>query len=438
MHTQPRRAVASVLVVVATLAAGTLLGPIAGAAPSSGRSACYDRSLPTTVEEQRLDIRTEPENSPAAKQILARTGFDKRVRAFDRALCRAAGYAEAKRLIRHRGTALWAAATYRAQHDVPAGTLPATDDRGLYWARISMAKHVHQWAPTSGLSQSQRDQLIHTLEYTSRGMTTDTFSGTDGVTQVLVTGFDPFTLDQDIRIGNPSGANALSLDGQTWQVGGQTVEIQTAMFPVRYADFDDRMAEHVLTPHYRSGAQQADMVMTVSQGRIGVFDLEVYNGRRRSVSSIGDNNNVQGGGTYTKPIVPPGMSPGPEFLKSSLPYDQMAKASVPPFTTRVHTAVVEIPKGETDPVVRVDGPTKGSTAVEGGGGGYLSNEMAYRNTLLRKEYLSSMPAGHLHVPVLQFGAGNPDDITDPTYEANREAIVNGAHAILRRGIAALG
>ena len=31
------------------------------------------------------------------------------------------------------------------------------------------------------------------------------------------------------------------------------------------------------------------------------------------------NNNEQGGGTYTDPIVPPGMPDGPEFLESSLP-----------------------------------------------------------------------------------------------------------------------
>ena len=180
------------------------------------------------------------------------------------------------------------------------------------------------------------------------------------------------------------------------------------------------------------------MVMTASQGRVGLFDLEVYNGRRRSVSSIGDNNNVQGGGTYTDPMVPPTMPDGPEWLESSLPMEEMATAVVAPFTTRINTRVVEIPAGEEDPVVRVDGPTEGSIAVEGSGGGYLSNEIAYRNTLRRKKLDPDMPAGHLHVPVLQFASSNPDEITDPTYEANREAIVDGAHRILRKGIAALG
>jgi hypothetical protein len=178
-------------------------------------------------------------------------------------------------------------------------------------------------------------------------------------------------------------------------------------------------------------------VMTASQGRVGLFDVEVFNGRRRSVSSIGDNNNIWGGGTLTAPVVPPGMPPGPEWLTASLPSAAMAATDVTPFVTRINTSVLEIPAGQTMPVRRPDGPTPGSIAVEGAGGGYLSNEVAYRNTLQRDLLHPPMPAGHLHVPVLQFGAGNTTEITDPAYEANRDAIVRGAHAMLRNGVAAV-
>jgi pyrrolidone-carboxylate peptidase len=397
---------------------------------------CYDDTLPITVEEQRLDDRASPEEDPAAEQILSGTGFNPRVGRFIKGLCNH-DVESARRFVGRRGLNLWAAATERAQTEPPSGQLPATDDRGLYWARITMAKHLHQWDPDGGVSDAERAKLIKRLEYTSRGITSSLFAEDGGVDKVLVTGFDPFTLDTDIRIGNPSGANALTLDGAQWTVGGRDVEIQTVVFPVRYADFDERMVEHALNQHYQAGPQRADMVTTASQGRVGFFDLEVYNGRRRSVSSIGDNNNVQGGGTYTDPVVPPTMPRGPEFLESSLPMEEMATASVPPFTTRINTRVVEIPAGEEDPVVQLDGPTEGSIAVEGSGGGYLSNEIAYRNTLRRQKLAPDMPAGHLHVPVLRFDSANPDEITDPTYEANREAIVEGAHRILRKGIAAL-
>lgn len=417
------------LTLAATLA--TTLTP-AVAAPASYDRACYDTSVPGTVEEERLDNASSPGGQAVPPQILERSGFSRQVSQFTRTLCALAGYHPASAVVRAQGEALWRTAIHRARavHEAPA--LPATDDRGLYWARISMAKALRQWQPRQPLQASQRAELIRSFEYASRGITSTRFD--DGVRRVLVTGFDPFTLDADIRIGNPSGANALSLDGTRWQVNGETVQIETVVFPVRYTDFDEGMIEDALAPHYRPGPQHAELVMTASQGRVGLFDLEVFNGRRRSVVSIGDNNNLWGGGTITAPVVAPGMPAGPEWLTSSLPMTKMAATAVPPYRTRVNTSVLEIPAGQTTPVRRPDGPTAGSIASEGAGGGYLSNEVAYRNTLQRELLDPSMPAGHLHVPVLQFGAGNTTAITDPTYESNRNAIVSGSHAILRAAL----
>src|SRR5690242_11214108 len=429
------------LVVGALALTAVLSGaPIAHALPDSasvlrgGRvTGCLDHSIAGTVEEQRLSRGINGGPSVPA-EILRRSGFDRQVLLFGQLLCRVPNRQAAGALVRAQGEALWRAATYRAQH-APKGAdaLPSTDDRGLYWARISMALTLRQWQPEFSLGTTERAELMRSFEYASRGITSTRFSA--GVRKILVTGFDPFTLDADIRIGNPSGANALTLDGQRWTVNGTTYEIQTVVFPVRYTDFDQSMVENALAPHYRPGRQRADLVMTASQGRVGIFDLEVFNGRRRSVSSIGDNNNLWGGGTISAPVVSPSMPAGPEWITSSLPLARMAQADVEPFRTRVNTSVLEIPAGETTPVRRPDGPTAGSIASEGTGGGYLSNEVAYRNTLQRDLLDPSMPAGHLHVPVLSFDPANKTEITDPTYEANRESIVTGAHAILR---AALG
>ncbi|MEV5961076.1 hypothetical protein AB0L70_04895 [Kribbella sp. NPDC051952] len=405
--------------------------PTVHAVPAA--TGCLDQSVNGTVEEQRLDNGIADGPSVPA-EILRRSGFDRQVAVFSRLLCSVPNRRAAAALVHTQGETLWRTATYRAQHQ-PHGpdALPATDDRGLYWARLSMALALRQWHPRFGLGTTERADLIRSLEYTSRGITSNRFS--PGVQKILVTGFDPFTLDADIRIGNPSGANALTLDGQRWTIKGKTYEVQTVMFPVRYTDFDENMVEHALAPHYRRGPQRADLVMTASQGRVGIFDLEVFNGRRRSVSSIGDNNNLWGGGTIAAPVVSPSMPPGPEWITSSLPLARMAQADVTPFRTRVNTSVLEIPAGQTEPVRQPNGPTPGSIASEGTGGGYLSNEVAYRNTLQRDLLDPSMPAGHLHVPVLSFDPANKTEITDPTYEANREAIVTGAHAVLR---AALG
>jgi len=417
---------------VGALALTTVLSgaPTVHAAPVV--TGCLDQSVTGTVEEQRLDNGVAGGPSVPA-EILQRSGFDSQVELFSRLLCTMPSREAAAALVRVQGEALWRTATHRAQHPV-TGTdaLPATDDRGLYWARLSMAQALRQWQPRFGLGTAERAELIRSLEYTSRGITSTSFSR--GVRKVLVTGFDPFTLDADIRIGNPSGANALTLDGRRWVVNGTTYEIQTVMFPVRYTDFDETMVENALAPHYRRGPQRADLVMTASQGRVGIFDLEVFNGRRRSVSSIGDNNNLWGGGTIAAPVVSPSMPPGPEWLTSSLPLARMAQADVTPFRTRVNTSVLEIPAGQIEPVRQPLGPTPGSIASEGTGGGYLSNEVAYRNTLHRDLIDPSMPAGHLHVPVLSFDTANTTAITDPTYETNREDIVRGAHAVLRAAL----
>jgi pyrrolidone-carboxylate peptidase len=437
MRLRPSSLPRFVLLGALALATALTATPAATAAPLAGpalKPTCFDSGVAGTVEEQRLDRGVAGGPSVPA-EILARSGFDRQVALFSKLLCAVPNRAAANALVRVQGEVLWRTATYRAQHPQTAPALPSTDDRGLYWARISMALALRQWQPHHfGLGTAERAELIRSLEYSSRGITSTRFS--PGVQKILVTGFDPFTLDADIRIGNPSGANALTLDGQRWKVNGKTYEIQTAVFPVRYTDFDENMVENALAPHYRGGPQHADLVMTVSQGRVGIFDLEAFNGRRRSVSSIGDNNNLWGGGTINAPVVSPSMPPGPEWLTSSLPLARMAGATVPTqFRTRVNTSVLEIPAGQTLPVRRPDGPTPGSIASEGAGGGYLSNEIAYRNTLQRDLLDPSMPAGHLHVPVLQFDTTNKTAITDPTYEANRDQIIEGAHSVLRAALA---
>jgi len=67
----------------------------------------------------------------------------------------------------------------------------------------------------------------------------------------------------------------------------------------------------------------------------------------------------------------------------------------------------------------------------GGGGSYLSNESAYRNTVLRDTFGLDIPAGHIHIPVMNnyhspAATGEPRNdnaITDSRYEAYRTAIV---------------
>ena len=69
---------------------------------------------------------------------------------------------------------------------------------------------------------------------------------------------------------------------------------------------------------------------------------------------------------------------------------------------------------------------KSAVAVNGGGGGYLSNEISYRSIRLRNELNSFIPTGHIHTPrIAQF---------EPETE---EKIVKQIKAMLEQSLPAL-
>ncbi|MGW2960000.1 pyroglutamyl peptidase [Streptomyces sp. NPDC001220] len=368
-----------------------------------------------TAEEQRLD-RAVPQ------EILRRSGFDAVAPEFARTLDGARSYAQARRIVAGHGSALWRRAVDRAQGRGPvSGDISRDDDRPLYWARLGMTRDVRTWEPGFGLSERQRAALLDVLERTSRGQTDIRYPGR-GVRRILVTGFDPFTLDRDIRISNPSGASALALDGTVVQTAEGPARVETAVFPVRWDDFAQGTVERTLRPYL----PKVDLFTTVSQGRVGRFDVERTNGAWRG--GFPDNDNVSR--TETVPVADPASQP--QWTTTTLPYAAIVAAPTGRFPVYDHTEVTEIPAGGTDAVVRADGPTPGSTARAGGGGDYLSNEIAYRATLLRDRLglHDSLPGGHVHTPVLQFGAGNTTEVTDPEFVRNRVDIIDQVRAIV--------
>ncbi|MEU9212561.1 pyroglutamyl peptidase [Streptomyces sp. NPDC048415] len=386
------------------------------AAPPSASAA--DTS--STVEEQRLD-------KAAPQEILRRSGFDSVTPEFARALDGAGSYARAERVVVQQGARLWRRAVDRAQGRGPAGgDLSRDDDRPLYWARLGMTREVRQWEPDFGLTDAQRAHLLDDLERNSRGENAIRYPHGQGVKRILVTGFDPFTLDRDVRISNPSGATALALDGTTIQTADGPARVETAVFPVRWQDFADGTVERTLRPYL----PHVDLFTTISQGRVGRFDVERTNGAWRG--GYPDNLNL----SVTGPVPVSDPASQPQWTSTTLPYQAIVAANTGRFPVYDNTSVTEIPAGGTDPVVRADGPTPGSTARAGGGGNYLSNEIAYRATLLRDRLglHGSLPGGHVHTPVLEFGAGNTDPatgtVTDPEFLQNRLDIIAQVRAIL--------
>lgn len=385
-------------------------------APGAAHAATAPSATPApTVEEQRLD-RAVPQ------EILRRSGFDGVAPDFARALGGARSYAQARRTVAREGSALWRRAVDRAQgRGTASGDLSRDDDRPLYWARLGMTRDVRTWEPAFGLSGRQRAALLDVLERTSRGQTDIRYPGR-GMRRILVTGFDPFTLDRDIRISNPSGASALALDGTVVRTARGPARVETAVFPVRWDDFARGTVERTLRPYL----PRVDLFTTVSQGRVGRFDVERTNGAWRG--GFPDNDDVSR--TETVPVADPASQP--QWTATTLPYAAITAAPTGRFPVYDHTEVTEIPAGGTEPVVRADGPSAGSTARAGGGGDYLSNEIAYRATLLRDRLglHGGLPGGHVHTPVLQFGAGNTTEVTDPEFVRNRVDIIDQVRAIV--------
>ena len=340
----------SLRVRIGVLGIALLAGALAPGAAHAATAPC------PTVEEQRLDL-------AVPQEILRRSGFDSVAPEFARALGGARSYAQARRIAVRDGSALWRRAVDRAQGRGPvSGDLSRDDDRPLYWARLGMTRDVRTWEPGFGLSGRQRAALLDVLERTSRGQTDIRYPG-KGERRILVTGFDPFTLDRDIRISNPSGASALALDGTVVRTARGPARVETAVFPVRWDDFARGTVERTLRPYLPT----VDLFTTVSQGRVGRFDVERTNGAWRG--GFPDNDTVSR--TETVPVADPASQP--QWTTTTLPYAAITAARTGRFPVYDHTEVTEIPAGGTEAVVRADGPTPGSTARAGGGGDYLSN-----------------------------------------------------------------
>jgi len=355
---------------------------------------------------------------------------------FAKALKGATSPATARRVVTKFGEDLWKQANAAARK---GGS--GTDDRQIYWTRLMLESTLRNWDPAwrsldaDGLRRLHAE-LLQTFEQTSRGFTAAKFTGAAGVKRILISGFDPFGFAQggDIKQSNASGAAALALNGETLTDGKSTAEVQSVVYPVRFADFDAGIVESFLGPQL-SGANPPNLVMSISQGS-NQFELEEYAGRRRSTNAP-DNLNAGGGGTQTAPVVAPGIGPGDEFIKTSVPdatlksmrgaLGRKGGAAIPEETeifdlpARSKTAR-RLPQGL--PTAKTPAKPPLGVAVEGSGGGYLSNEIFYRNSLLRTSKGLSVPMIHLHTPTLSPGASDKarNDLIDTIRKLLRAAL----------------
>lgn len=476
-----------------------------------------DTTVTASYEEQRLPNKLSSSDALSfSQQLLQASGFDKFGPDFAAKLCTngmagASSYDEAVTLLESEGVKLWQAALDRVQGRVVQGTLSRSDDRMLYWARLTMTLALRQWKPDFPLTDEQRAALQNEFERASRGQYAIDFPEGPQYKRILVSGFDPFTLgaagrngDPNIRIGNPSGATILSLDGNTVALAdGTTAVIRTFILPVNYGPFIQGMQEDTLGPWFKPGAKRVDASVSMSQGG-GEFDLEHYNGRYHFANFPGNDNlnpPCAGGGGFPASldcdIFPPERWLGyvskpwqrdapPQFTVATLPFQTLIDAntgtgilnrdtnqtggwavvrrdtySVTPCTKTASDAgaAQTAAKAEVDAALQAyyaaapadqpaalqryfdaldaadkagtPSPVETNCAQSGGGGNYLSNASAYRNTLMRDTFKLNIPAGHIHTPVMTaFGSGSDGKITDATFEGRRDSIVAQARNLV--------
>ncbi|MBA6327513.1 hypothetical protein H4J46_06085 [Colwellia sp. MB02u-6] len=364
--------------------------------------------LTLTVEELRLDNALK-----AMPDVSAR--LSARAEIFASQLNRATSYTVLTQLTIRHGKGLWldAKKSFNQLNDY--------DDRPLYWGRLQMSKALRSTKAFTTLFPNQQRKLLWRLELLSRGQLDVTFDK-KADKKILLTGFDPFFLDRHIDQSNPSGVVALSLDDLVVSIEGQSAEIEVLIVPVRFADFDQGMIEELLSPYIAN--KSVDMVLTVSMGRDN-FDLERYSALRRSAKAP-DNLNILTGATKDKPIIP-------KFKKSALQEPEFVEFSLPILSMLKGTGKYQVNDNRT--ISTLSGGTfKGQslvdivkqTSVSGSGGGYLSNEISYRSILLRDQYYSTLPVGHIHTPKIK--AFNQQALMD---------IVKQTKNIITQGVAGL-
>ncbi|WP_410654870.1 hypothetical protein [Amycolatopsis sp. lyj-112] len=408
-----------------------------GVAQAESPRDCFDGSAVITVEERRLTA-TLPAGGPAVGPELVRlAGFDKLVSDFTTRLCSTKTASRAEKLAEITGAGLWRTAVDRAQGRRPdLGSIDAADDRPLYWARLQMSKALRQWTPRFPLSATARANLLKTFDFGARGLDDSRFPLGPSLRRVLVSGFDPFTLNgAGVRIANPSGAAALHLDGKVVQTPAGPALVQAVSFPVVWSYFDTGIVEAAYGKALADRFRRPELIMTISQGRPGRFDIERWAGAWRGGFPDNLDESVAGG-------VPPARGwpqPDVQFIETTLPYEKMLAAPAGEYQVLYNQAFCVWPDstkpGTGTAVCRTDAPKPGEIAASGGGGNYLSNESMYRSNRLRTGLgLAGVAGGHLHTPVLGTPA-DPAALTDAGFEARRAAISSQIVSLLT---AALG
>jgi pyrrolidone-carboxylate peptidase len=358
-------------------------------------------------------------------------------------------------ILKTQGGNLWTLATSTVHNT-------HKDDRPLYIARLEAICVLRAYCKRKPVALS--DAMLHRFEWPSRGLDENgriIFDATvpPATRKVVVTGFDPYALVFLPDSGNPSGVVALYLDKQAVTGTLVPVHVRTAVFPVRYADFEANIVEVAVENLITS----LSALVTISQnGSVDQYELERWAGKNRDKLNP-DNNNSSGNGGITDATrsgsinTPPDArtATGAQFIETTLLVYQVITSdpatqtligpgggagNQTPFlidqsyqVLRTSTPIVvgEVrpsPQPGTDDAFKevADKPTQSKLARSGSGGNFLSNEIFYRTALERFRHKRTLPSGHIHIPPLE----STPDATEA--ESRRTRVVSGSETALRK------
>ena len=257
------------------------------------------------------------------------------------------------------------------------------DDRPIYWGRL-LTQYLFNWCNRGLIPRAAKTGLCSIHETTSRHYANKA-ARTAPITEprVILTAFDPFLLNTNIEQSNPSASIALTLA----EIYQDSVPVDVFVIPVRYRDFNRGIVEQFLKPRFE---KEPLFVLTMSMGRED-FELERFVGRRRSSRALDnlDYSPVRDGQN------PPCLTKSPEFLEFTLPTEIFTDIRGP-WKTLDNRKVATKNRGEFESLSLKE--LEGEVCIRGSGGGFLSNEIAYRTRLMQLQMNQYFPLGHVHVP----------------------------------------
>ncbi len=279
-------------------------------------------------------------------------------------------------VLKKQGKALFKECVKFAQQDKPIFL-----NTELYWARLKVRVGI-KGSKNRVLLLSYLEAIAVWEKY-SRNLNSEDFDLTSSSKNIIVTGFDPFGGSD-----NPSGELSLWLNNLI--VKG--FRVYTAIFPVRWKDFDNNIFENFIEKTF----SKADVVFTTSRTSKKGISIDSLAGNVRG--GIRDNN-------FDVPNRTIIFSGTPNFYPTTLPFETVISKKYNGFNAQLDESA-EVKKNDGNGLIVKLSNYKNYTkneVLKGSGGNYLSNEIFYRachwreTTKISSASAKKLVNGHLHI-----------------------------------------